>query len=84
VVLKGATNPEALRSFCRERLADFEVPEVIRIVTQLPKNALGKVQRRALAALYRHTSNGNTSDRSSSTAGNLPAAAAAMNGDDGA
>jgi acyl-CoA synthetase (AMP-forming)/AMP-acid ligase II len=52
VVLKGDADPEGLRAFCRERLADFKVPTVIRIVSGLPRNALGKVERHALAALY--------------------------------
>ena len=52
VVLRGDANPEGLRTFCRERLAAFKVPKVIRIVSGLPKNAMGKVERRTLAALY--------------------------------
>ena len=52
VVLKGSADAEDLRAFCREHLADFEVPTVIRIVSTLPKNALGKLERRALTALY--------------------------------
>jgi len=52
VVLKGDTDAEALRSFCRERLASFKVPRRIRIVSGLPKNALGKLKRRALTELY--------------------------------
>lgn len=52
VVLKGDADSDGLRTFCRERLADFKVPKVIRIVSELPKNAMGKVERRALAALY--------------------------------
>jgi oxalate---CoA ligase len=51
VVLKGDADPERLRTFCRERLADFKVPKVIRIVSGLLKNAMGKVVRHALAAL---------------------------------
>jgi acyl-coenzyme A synthetase/AMP-(fatty) acid ligase len=51
-VLKSDANPEGLRAFCRERLADFKVPKVIRIVSGLPKNAMGKVERRTLATLY--------------------------------
>jgi acyl-CoA synthetase (AMP-forming)/AMP-acid ligase II len=51
VVLKGNADPEALRSYCRERLTDFKVPTVIRIVSKLPMNATGKVDRRALAGL---------------------------------
>jgi acyl-CoA synthetase (AMP-forming)/AMP-acid ligase II len=52
VVLKGDATPESLRTFCRGRLADFKVPKVIRIVSGLPKNAMGKVERRTLATLY--------------------------------
>jgi oxalate---CoA ligase len=48
VVLRAEADPEALRAFCQEHLADFKVPRVIRIVTGLPKNATGKLQRRAL------------------------------------
>jgi acyl-coenzyme A synthetase/AMP-(fatty) acid ligase len=40
------------------RCPDFEVPKVIRIVSSLPKNAVGKVERRALTALYAPTLNG--------------------------
>jgi len=52
VVLKAQAEPEELRIFCRERLADFKVPNVIRIVSGLPTNAMGKVERRVLAELY--------------------------------
>ena len=52
VVLKAQAEPEELRIFCRERLADFKVPKVIRIVSGLPTNAMGKVERRVLAELY--------------------------------
>jgi acyl-CoA synthetase (AMP-forming)/AMP-acid ligase II len=52
VVLKGSADAEDLKAFCRERLADFKVPKVIHIVASLPKNALGKLERRALPALY--------------------------------
>jgi acyl-CoA synthetase (AMP-forming)/AMP-acid ligase II len=52
VVLRRDANPEALRSFVKGRLADFQAPKSIRIVSKLPTNAMGKVDRRALAALY--------------------------------
>src|SRR5262249_46279408 len=51
VILKGDADAEGLRAFCREHLAGFKVPTVIGIVSQLPKNALGKLQRRAITAL---------------------------------
>jgi oxalate---CoA ligase len=52
VVLNADAEAEDLRIFSRGRLADFKVPKVIRIVSELPKNATGKVERRVLAALY--------------------------------
>ncbi len=50
VVLRaGATVTEdALRSFCREKLAPFKVPSHIRFVPELPKTMVGKVLRRVL------------------------------------
>ncbi|MEJ1964906.1 MAG: AMP-binding protein [Gammaproteobacteria bacterium] len=52
VVLKGSVDPEQLRSFCGERLADFKVPRIIHVVPLLPRNALGKIQRHALAVSF--------------------------------
>ena len=52
VVLKGDSDADRLQAFCRTRLADFKVPKVIWITSELPKNALGKVDRRALSALF--------------------------------
>ena len=37
-----------LRDFCRERLAGFKVPKAIKFVTELPRNAQGKLLRREL------------------------------------
>ncbi len=39
----------AVRAFCRERLAPFKVPKEVRFVDALPRNAMGKVQKRVLA-----------------------------------
>jgi acyl-CoA synthetase (AMP-forming)/AMP-acid ligase II len=55
VVLKGKTDPSQLQAFCRERLADFKVPKQIRIVSALPRNAMGKIVRRDVAALFKPT-----------------------------
>jgi O-succinylbenzoic acid--CoA ligase len=50
VVAAGATlDVEALRSHCRERLAGFKQPREFRRVATLPRNAVGKLQRRRLA-----------------------------------
>ena len=52
VVLSGAATAEQLQSYCRTRLADFKVPKQIHLVSAIPKNAMGKVQRRDLTALF--------------------------------
>ena len=47
----GADVDEAtLRAFAKERLAPFKVPKEVRFVEALPRNAMGKVQKRALLA----------------------------------
>jgi len=47
VVLKpgGATTPEELRTFTRDRLAHFKCPHSFTFVTELPKTATGKIQK---------------------------------------
>ncbi len=50
IVAARATSPEALRRFCRARLAGFKVPVAFHFVTALPRNASGKVLRDRLAA----------------------------------
>lgn len=52
VVLRGAATAQELQMFCRSRLADFEVPKQIHLVSAIPQNAMGKVQRRDLTALF--------------------------------
>jgi len=52
IVLSGAATAEQLQSYCRTRLADFKVPKQIHLVSAIPKNAMGKVQRRDLTALF--------------------------------
>jgi len=47
VVLKpgGATTPEELRTFTRDRLAHFKCPHSFTFVAELPKTATGKIQK---------------------------------------
>jgi acyl-coenzyme A synthetase/AMP-(fatty) acid ligase len=42
-----ADRPELARR-CREKLASFKAPREFRLVERLPRNALGKVQKRLL------------------------------------
>lgn len=52
VVLQGNATEEAIIAHCRERLAAFKAPKKIYIVTQIPRTATGKIQRRAVAAAF--------------------------------
>jgi acyl-CoA synthetase (AMP-forming)/AMP-acid ligase II len=52
VVLRGVATTQELKAFCRTHLADFKVPNIIRIVSALPKDAIGKIERRELATLF--------------------------------
>jgi acyl-CoA synthetase (AMP-forming)/AMP-acid ligase II len=46
IVLSGEAGERELAEYCRERLAAFKVPEVIRIVEEIPRTPTGKVQRK--------------------------------------
>jgi len=47
----AAFDETSLRSFCRERLAQFKVPRDIRHIEKLPRNPTGKIMRRELKSL---------------------------------
>jgi long-chain acyl-CoA synthetase len=47
----GSAEEGELREFCRERLADYKVPDRVIFLSSLPKGITGKVQRRALKDL---------------------------------
>ena len=55
VVLKNAATEIELQRFCRAHLADFKMPEVIHLVSAIPKNAMAKVQRYALAQRFKES-----------------------------
>jgi acyl-CoA synthetase (AMP-forming)/AMP-acid ligase II len=44
--------PEALLAFCRERLAGYKCPKTIDLVPDIGRNALGKINKRALRAPF--------------------------------
>ncbi|MBM4068778.1 MAG: AMP-binding protein [Planctomycetes bacterium] len=52
VVARADVSVADLQSHCGERLADFKVPKVIHLVSELPKGPTGKVQRRFMAAAF--------------------------------
>ena len=49
-VLREAMTVEELREFCRGRIANFKIPELLVIVEEIPYNDFGKVDRRNLPA----------------------------------
>ena len=50
IVVVGGDEPrtEAIRSWCKERLAPYKVPRRIRYLDQLPRNLMGKVTKLAV------------------------------------
>ncbi|WP_189818953.1 long-chain-fatty-acid--CoA ligase [Streptomyces olivaceoviridis] len=48
----AAPSPRELRTFLRERIADYKVPTAFRVVEDLPRSAIGKVLRRTLRAPF--------------------------------
>jgi acyl-CoA synthetase (AMP-forming)/AMP-acid ligase II len=52
VVLSGEVEKRELTEFCRRYLADFKVPRQLYFVTEIPRTATGKVQRRHVAAAF--------------------------------
>ncbi|MFC1734638.1 class I adenylate-forming enzyme family protein [Candidatus Hydrogenedentota bacterium] len=40
---------EEIQAFCTERLADYKVPDMVRVMDAFPLNPTGKVQKRAIA-----------------------------------
>lgn len=45
-------DPEQLRDFCRERLAAYKCPKTYELVDALPRNAMGKLDKRTLRRPY--------------------------------
>jgi len=49
VFARAPVEPQALRRFCAERLADYKVPEIVEVSpTPLPRNPNGKLLKSAL------------------------------------
>jgi malonyl-CoA/methylmalonyl-CoA synthetase len=56
LVVEAPVDESALLAFCRGQMAAFKVPREIHVVEALPRNALGKVQKRLLQPGTRRTS----------------------------
>jgi len=45
---RGKVNEEEIKSYCRERLAEYKVPQLVEFRGELPRTDVGKVSRREL------------------------------------
>ena len=53
VVLKSGTlELAALREWCKGRLSVYKIPQRLKVVSELPRNAMGKVTKPAVKALF--------------------------------
>jgi malonyl-CoA/methylmalonyl-CoA synthetase len=54
VVSRGETAPALaeLREWCRSRLSPYKIPRNLKVVPQLPRNAMGKVTKPAVRSLF--------------------------------
>jgi malonyl-CoA/methylmalonyl-CoA synthetase len=50
--LVGTADPEAVRAALRDRLAAFKIPKRVLVLEELPRNAMGKVQKAELRRTY--------------------------------
>ena len=48
----GRLEPDRLRTWLKERLAPYKVPKEIRIVAELPRNAMGKVVKQDVRRMF--------------------------------
>jgi malonyl-CoA/methylmalonyl-CoA synthetase len=48
----GSLDLEALKGWAKERLAPYKIPRQLRVVSGLPRNAMGKVTKAEVAALF--------------------------------
>jgi acyl-CoA synthetase (AMP-forming)/AMP-acid ligase II len=44
-------NLNEIRAHVAERLADYKIPESLKIVREIPRNALGKIDRKLLLTM---------------------------------
>ena len=48
VVTRASVDAEALKAYCRDALANYKTPSVIEFVNALPRNAVGKIDKKEL------------------------------------
>lgn len=50
VARSGSISAEAVREFCRDKLAPYQVPRQVEVVDSIPRNAMGKVNKKEMIA----------------------------------
>ena len=55
VVASPAVSPKELRTFCAQRIAGYKVPQLIEMMAELPKNAMGKILKGELKGVIQRT-----------------------------
>ncbi len=48
VVANGSIDADTLKAYCREKLANYKTPSEIAFVDALPRNAIGKIDKKQL------------------------------------
>jgi malonyl-CoA/methylmalonyl-CoA synthetase len=48
----GPLSLEELRVWCAQRMSNYKVPSLLKVVSDIPKNAMGKVNKKGLAKLF--------------------------------
>lgn len=51
VVTRGPVDEETLMAYCREHLANYKTPSQIEFMQALPRNAIGKINKKALRTI---------------------------------
>lgn len=54
VVTRSDVDAETLKAYCREWLANYKTPSEIEFVNSLPRNAVGKIDKKELRRLHVH------------------------------
>ncbi len=54
VVTRSDVDAETLKAYCREWLANYKTPSEIEFVSSLPRNAVGKIDKKELRRLHVH------------------------------
>lgn len=49
VCKNGALSLSELRAWCEERVASYQIPSIVRIVDEIPRNSMGKVNKKEVA-----------------------------------